>query len=55
MCTYAPAAHLHAHDLPDLRHVEPLEDDELVDAVDKLRPEVALHLRSTWGRAEDRA
>ncbi len=39
-----PHAHLEPHDLLDLAQLQRLEDDELVDAVHELRPEMRLHL-----------
>jgi hypothetical protein len=41
--------HLQAHDLGDLELVQGLEHDELVDAVDELRPELLPHLHDVAG------
>lgn len=57
---YAPAppcpiplphpTHLHAHDALDLLLAQRVEDDELVDAVHELGPEVAANLRQTTAK-----
>jgi hypothetical protein len=46
-CRAAPARRpcLQAHDVLDLVAAQPLEHDELVDAVDELGAEVQAHLR----------